>query len=274
MPTILPLSVLAIATVLTGYTAHAVASAAPATFTPEMLKILPPPGLYRLQVGQGVSRNLDKSAKSSIDDDGAAGTQTTISESGENRMVSTHKVGPITTCLRLDGQVSLPSVLASAGNICKNLSVKLDGNTVTVVDQCPLNRITQTYRKLSDTTWEHGFDTAVPVPLPGDAWGVPKLLEGAGMLTPHEARQVQRVKDERDAQAEQSLAQVRAALKRDLQAARTAKERASVLKRIEVMAGIEARKPAVHHFQTQRWELISRNCGTVQPGPAVPALKR
>jgi len=257
VPTILSLFLFAVVAVLPG----SAAGAAPPAFAPEMLNMLPPPGLYRLEVGQGITRHLD--------------TLTTTTDTGESLTVTTTTGGRSTTCRRMGQQVVPEAAPFAAPHACKNLSLKLDGNTLTMVDQCSIGRMTSTVRKLSDTTWENAFDVAQPVSLPGDAWGVPELLEAAGTPEQREqARQVRRIKTERDAQAAADIARVRAALNRDLQAARTAKERASARKANEVMAGIDARQPAIRHTHTERWTLISRTCGAVKPGPAAPALQR
>ena len=256
MPTIVPL--FAAAAVLTG----SAAGAAPPAFTPEMLNMLPPPGLYRLEVGQGITRHLDTPVTITDHKNGVTGTVTTTTDTGENRTVTTTTGGRSTTCRRMGQQVLPESAPFAAPHACKNLSLTLDGNTLTMVDQCSIGRMTSIVRKLSDTTWENAFD-------------VPELLEATGTPEQREqARQVRRIKTERDAQAVADIARVRAALNRDLQTARTAKERASARKAIEVMAGIDARQPAIRHTHTERWTLISHTCGAVKPGPAEPALQR
>lgn len=269
MPIIVPLFAAAVA--LTG----SAAGAAPPAFTPEMLNMLPPPGLYRLEAGQGITRHLDTPVTITDHKNGATGTVTTTTDTGENHRVTTTTGGRSTTCRRMGQQVVPESATFAAPHACKNLSLTLDGNTLTMVDQCSIGRMTSIVRKLSDTTWENAFDVAQPVSLPGDAWGVPELLEASGTPEQREqARQVRRIKTERDAQAAADIARVRAALNRDLQTARTAKERASARKAIEVMAGIDTRQPAIRHTHTERWTLISRTCGAVKPGPVAPALQR
>lgn len=266
MPTILPLSLLAIAAALAGSAASAGASNAPATFTPEMLKMLPPPGLYRLEVGQGVTRFLGTPTTISNHKDGATDIATTITDNGETRRVTTATGGRSTTCRRMGQQVLPEPAPFAAPHACKNLSMTLDGNTLTFVDQCSIGRMTSTVRKLSETTWENTFDVAQPVPVPGDAWGLPELLEAGGTPEQREqARQLRRLKSELDAQAAADIAKARAALNNELLTARTAERRASVAKIIKTMDDVAARKPAIHHINSERWTLISRQCGNVGP---------
>lgn len=275
MPTTLLLALLAIAAALTGPPASAVASSAPATFTPEMLKMLPPPGLYRLEVGQNVTRFLDTPMSISNHKDGAADLSTTITDNGETRRVTTATGGRSTTCRRM-GQQAVPEPAPFAGpHACKNLSMTLDGNTLTFVDQCSIGRMTSTVRKLNETTWENTFDVAQPLPVPGDAWGLPELLEAGGTPEQREqARQLRRLKRERDTQAAADIAKARAALTNQLLTAGTAENRASVAKIIKSMDDVAARKPAIHHINSERWTLISRQCGAGQPGTAGPATQR
>lgn len=235
MPTILPPSVLAIAIVLACCAATAAADASTnnitAILTPEMQKILPLPGFYRLEVSTGASS---------------------------------------TKCLRLVKNALPESAAFAAPHVCKNLSLKLDANTLTFVDQCSVGRKTSTIRKLSDTTWEYAFDLAQPITLPGDPWGVPELLEALGTPEQREqARQARRIKEERDVQAAAEMARAKAVLNTRLQTAPTARERASVLKVIEAMAAVDARKPVIHTSYSERWTLISSTCGAVKPGAAL-----
>ncbi|MET0323189.1 MAG: hypothetical protein ABW069_20900 [Duganella sp.] len=275
MPTILPLSLLTIGAALTGAGASAIANNAPATFTPEMLNMLPPPGLYRLEVSQGVTRFLGTPMTISEHKDGVTGTATTITDNGDSRRVTTATGGRSTTCRRM-GQQAVPEPAPfSAPDACKNLSVTLDGNTLTFVDQCSIGRMTSTVRRLSETTWENTFDVAQPVPGPGDAWGLPELLEAGGTPDQRElARQLRRLKIERDAQAAADISKARAALNSELLSARTAEERASTAKVIKSMDDIDARKPAIHRTNSERWTLVSRQCGAGQPGHIGPASQR
>jgi hypothetical protein len=266
---------LAIAAALTGAAASAGASNAPAAFTPEMLKMLPPPGLYRLEVGQGITRFLGTPTTISNHKDGATDIATTITDNGETRRVTTATGGSSTTCRRMGQQVVPEPAPFAAPHACKNLSMTLDGNTLTYVDQCSIGRMTSTVRKLSEITWENTFDVAQPVPVPGDAWGLPELLEAGGTPGQREqARQLRRLKSERDAQAAADIAKARAALNSELLTARTAEERASVARVMASMDDVAARKPAIHHINTERWTLISRQCGAGQPGNVGPAAQR
>lgn len=274
MTTIRPLALLAIAAALTG-PPSAVGSNAPATFTPEMLKMLPPPGLYRLEFGQNVTRFLDTPMSISNHKDGSADLSATITDNGETRRITTVTGGRSTTCRRMGQQVLPEPAPFAAPHACKNLSMTLDGNTLTFVDQCSIGRMTSTVRKLSETTWENTFDVAQPVPVPGDAWGLPELLEAGGTPEQREqARQLRHLKSERDAQAAADIAKARAALNSELLTARTAEERASVARVMASMDDVAARKPAIHHINTERWTLISRQCGAGQPGNVGPAAQR
>jgi hypothetical protein len=269
-----PLSLLALAAVLTGAAASAGASSAPATLTPEMLKMLPP-GLYRLEVGQNVTRFLDTPMSISNHKDGAADLSATITDNGETRRVTTATGASSIICRRMGQQLVPEPAPFAAPHACKNLSMTLDGNTLTFVDQCSIGRMTSTVRKLSENTWENTFDVAQPVPVPGDVWGLPELLEAGGTPEQREqARQLRRLKSERDTQAAADIAKARAALNNQLLTARTAEERASVARVMASMDDVVARKPAIHHINSERWTLISRQCGARQPGTAGPAPQR
>ena len=137
MSTILPLSLFAVVAMLPGNAASAV----PTAFTPEMLNMLPPPGLYRLEAGQGITRHLDTPMTITDHKDGVAGTVTTTTDTGEYRTVTTTG-GRSTTCRRMGQQVLPESAPFAAPHACKNLSLTLDGNTLTMVDQCSIGRMT------------------------------------------------------------------------------------------------------------------------------------
>lgn len=133
-------------------TASAPASAEVSIPVAEFNRIMPPPGLYQID-SDGLLNNAVGSFRQT--EDGASGdVSTRITSGGSSHQRDFKGNGQRTYCMppRPPGAVTLPP--AMAGNACKSVSTKVEGDSIVQVAQCATGPVTNTIRKLGGDQWE------------------------------------------------------------------------------------------------------------------------
>ncbi len=226
----------------------------------EFKRIMPPPGLYRID-SDGLVNQAAGSFRQT--EDGASGDVTTrVSSGGASHQQNFKGNGPITHCvpLRQTGVVTLPPVMA--GGVCQTLSAKVDGDSIVHVAQCATGPVTNTIRKLGGDEWEITNQVSMsPVAGAPDLNSLrPMLQQMAQHGTPEERAkasetlaklpQLQHQMNAERSQAAAELAKAQAN-------AKTPEEAAAIAQAMQAMQQTGSKMDATGR---QRWTRISNSC--------------
>ncbi len=219
----------------------------------ELLRILPPPGLYRIDKDASTSHIASGMGAREERRDGVL---TVTGNSGDGHSTHRQYAQPQeTTCVavrNLNAPLLPPTSVSSA--TCKTLSTSVSGSSLIHTAQCQTGRLTLTITRLDDQQWEYRHDVE------WGAGGVAKnnmeslrpMLEQMARSAPNEAdRQKAR-------EALAKLPQLQAQAATSTAAARNA---------TQMMENQASLPPQYKDIGIARWTRIGNNCGSVATKP-------
>lgn len=229
----------------------------------DLLRILPPPGLYRIESSDATTSvgSMGLSTREQQSDD----TYTRTDRSTDGQVVRRQSRAPLaTTCVppRRAGVPVLPPKQSQA--TCKNISSNISGDTLVLVAQCQTGRLTQTIRRVGDDQWEFGVDTEFGGGRP-DAGALRPLLE---MMARHGATAADRDNAKRQlaalpqlkAESDQKMAAVADSARRELREGGRPAEREAARRMVQMMDDPASVPPLVQAVGTERWTRIGDRC--------------
>nr|WP_315402272.1 hypothetical protein [uncultured Duganella sp.] len=239
------------------------AAAAERATEADLLRILPPPGLYRIESLDATTSvaSAGQSTRRQEADDIATRTIRTP----EGRVLSQKSNLPQPTICVPPRRAGMPVVPPrQSPATCRNLSNSINGDTLVLVAQCQTGRLTQTIRRLREEQWEFGVDTEFAGVRP-DAGALRPMLEmmarnGATAADRDNARRQLAALPQLKAESDQQMADVTEAARREARQGRTAADRASaqqIVQRMDNPAGV---RPLVQEVGTERWTRIGEQC--------------
>lgn len=242
------------------------ASAADHVTQAELLRILPPPGLYRVE-GDATATHL-ATGMSVRDQDNDAGTLATYTGSDGKSVQQQINHTRDNICVP-PRKANAPLPLTSMGTAaCKTLSATVSGDTLSHSAQCATGRIAFTVTRLGNNQWEYTNE---------DEWGAGGLarnnpaamrpmVEQMARNAPTEAernkaKQFLAQLPQLQAQTDQQLAAALAGARQALSEARTPEEVAAMRKAVQMLENQNS-LPAQHKTTGKsRWTRIADSCG-------------
>lgn len=239
------------------------AAAAERATEADLLRILPPPGLYRIE-------SLD--ATTSVADVGqstrrqhANDIDTRTSRTPEGRVLSQKSSLPQPTiCVppRRAGMPIAPPKQSPA--TCKNISNSINGDTLVLVAQCQTGRLTQTIARVRDDQWDFGVDTEYFGVRP-NAGALRPMLEmmarnGATAADRDNAKRQLAALPQLQAGSDQQMADATEAARGEARQGRTAADRAAAQAVVQRMDNPASVRPLLQEVGTERWTRIGDAC--------------
>lgn len=226
----------------------------------EFKRIMPPPGLYRIDSDGTMTQSAGTVRQIQ---DGASGDVSTQTSSGGGSYRRDFKGdAPVTQCVpaRPANAVVLPQMMA--GGACKTISTTVAGDTIVHTAQCATGPVTNTIRKLGGDVWEITNQVSMsPVAGAPDLNNMRPLLEQmAKHGTPEErtnAAETLAKLPQLQRQMNAERAQVSAEMTQALARAKTPEEAAAVRSAMQAMQQTGSKMEA---DSQQRWTRISNSC--------------
>ena len=248
-------------------TMTAAAGAADAISEADMRRILPPPGLYRVDASTGTTTVVPMGL--SIDDQQSGDVATQTHRGPDGQVLSrTISAAQETTCVP-PPRPGVPFPLPRHGpSICKNISSTVTGDTLKLVAQCQTGRLTQTIQRLADNQWETSVDTEFG----GGRLDPEKLRPMLEMAARHGATEADRnaakgqlaALPQLKARTEERLAEVEAAARRETREGRTPADREAARKMLHMLENPDSVPPPIKVAENKRWTRIGDRCAPGQ----------
>lgn len=240
-------------------TAGACLAADNAASVSDFKRIMPPPGLYRVD-SDGQVNQANGSSFRQIEDSASGDVTTRVSSGGSSHQQDFKGSGPITHCVPA-GAATLPPVMA--GSVCKTLSTQVDGDSIVQVAQCATGPITNTFRKLGGDAWEITTQVRMaPVAGGPDLNQLRPMLEQMALHgTPEERAKASKALAElpqQQAQMNAGRAQAMAELAKAQANARSPEEAAALAQSMQAM---QQTGTTMNATGRQRWIRIGNSCG-------------
>jgi hypothetical protein len=229
----------------------------------DLLRILPPPGLYRIETSDATTSvaSVGQSTRHQQSND----INTRTSRTPDGQVLSQKSSAPQpTTCVppRRAGVPIVPPKQNQA--TCRNISNSINGDTLVLVAQCQTGRLTQTISRVRDDQWEFSTDTEFFGIRP-DAGALRPMLEmmarnGATATDRANAKRQLAALPQLKAESDQQMADVTDAARREARQGRTAADRTSAQKTVQRMDNPAGVRPLVQAVGTERWTRIGDLC--------------
>ncbi|HEX8405582.1 MAG TPA: hypothetical protein VF670_13260 [Duganella sp.] len=241
------------------------AGAVESVSTADMLRIMPPPGLYRIDIIEDDFAHLDGPLKThSLQTNDVI---TTTYEGPESKVTAPAIAAPQpTVCVppRRTG----PPALRLGMEVCKTISTTASGDMLSHVAQCKHSRISHTTRRLSGKQWKitDAADWGGGMPDPKALRPMVENLarNGATEADRKQAKALLTEVPRIQADAEQQMAAALAGAQQAVRNARTAEDRAGALRAVEMMQNPDSVPPQFRAISTSRWTRIGDNCAAGQ----------
>jgi hypothetical protein len=255
-----PLSLIAVfgMTLATAASAGAVESAS----TADMLRIMPPPGLYRIDIIEADFAHLHGPLKThSVQ---ANNIIITTYEGPESKVTAPAIAAPQPT-ICVPPRRTGPPALRLDVEVCKTISTTASGDTLSHVAQCKHSRISHTTKLLPGKQWEitDAADWGGGMPDPKALRAMVENLarNGATEADRKQAKALLNQVPRIQAEAEQQMAAALAGAQQSVRDARTAEDRAGALRAVKMMQNPDSVPPQFRSIGTSRWTRIGDNCG-------------
>ena len=260
IPPALSAALLCAATASLALAAPPAGAAVPAA---EFKRIMPPPGLYRIDTDSSTSQ---PGVAVQQHQDGASGDASTrTSVNGGSYRQDFKGSAPQTYCMPAASAATLPPELA--GSACHTVSTDVNGDSIVHVAQCASGRTTVTVRKLGTDSWafEHRI-SMVPVAGAPSLNGLRPMLE---QMAQHGTPEQRTKAAAALAQLPQQQAQMDAGRAGTLAALAKAQARAGSPQEAAAYAqGMQAMQhtgTAMDSLSRQRWTRIGNSCDAAKP---------
>ncbi|MRW90370.1 hypothetical protein GJ699_10265 [Duganella sp. FT80W] len=248
------------------------AGAAESVSQADLLRILPPPGLYRIDK-DGSTTHI--ASGMGAHEEHRNDIRTVTSNAGDGTSVRQQYADRQETACVPVRNLNAPVMPPAFGSAtCKTLSTSVNGNQLIHTAQCQTGRMTLTITRLDDQQWEyrHEGEWGAGGSAKNNLTSLRPMLEQMARSAPNEAdrkkaREALAKLPQQQAEADQKIAAAVAAARQAERNAKTPEEAAAMRKTAQMMENQASLPPQFKDVGVSRWTRIGNSCGSAASKP-------